>query len=178
MTITDLRNSFNKLFSSNGETPFHLVKGGGCCVDSSFPLKPKSISDPFKKQLLSINKELGKPGLNVAGLLELTSSPVNVSNLLRNAPANVIWINAGDSPLLADIASNSLHTSMTLNPGMAVVLDSKIALSLSTAPTNLNELFRVSQDPSRSCVLCLTTGAVTRGSWLNALSSEPKARAT
>ena len=67
---------------------------------------------------------------------------------------------------------------MTLNPGMAVVLDSKFALSLSTAPTNLNELFRVSQDPSRSCVLCLTTGAVTRGSWLNALSSEPKASAT
>ena len=102
-TVTNLRNSFDKLFPSHEKTPFHLVKGGGSCEDSSFPLKPLNISEHFKRQLSSINEELGKPGFNVAGLLKLTSSPVIVSNLLFNAPANVIWINAGDSQLLAEI---------------------------------------------------------------------------
>ena len=177
-TVADLRNSFDKLFPSHEKTQFHLVKGGGSCVDSNFPLKPKSISESFKKQLLGINEELGKPGLNVAGLLELTSSPVNVSNFLCNAPANVIWINAGDSQLLAEITTNSDPTRMTLNPGMAVVLDAKIALSLSTAPSNLNDWFQVSNNRSRSCALCLTTGVEMWGSWLNALNSEALASAS
>ena len=108
----------------------------------------------------------------MVGLLELNSSPANVSNLLCNAPANAIWINAGDSPLKVQIGLSSISTSMTLNPGMAIALGARIVVTLSAAPRNLDELFQVPQNPPRFSGLCLTTGVKTRRSWLNALGSE------
>ena len=110
--ITAVRDSILNSLHDEDEPTFVLAKGQGRCDYSCFPKHPRTISDTLGSALKKIDIELGKPGVNVAGLLRVTPDGGNVSNLLQRTPTNAIWLNVVDSPLLVKIRSNERCKSM------------------------------------------------------------------
>ena len=172
--VRDIRDHILDLLPTDDESLFVLAKGDECCTETCFPSKPLNTGQPFKSAIRKIDLELGKPGVNVAGLLRVTPEGVNVSNLLNKTPTNAIWCNAGNSPLLIKISSSEQWSTMLLNPGYAIVLGLHKAnnkVHISSVSIRLDNLFKLNVDQKQSFAICFTTGTSVISSWLNALNS-------
>ena len=112
--------------------------------------------------------------MNVAGLLKVTAKECNVSTLLSKTPTNVIWFNAGDSPLLIKISSKEQRGTMLINPGYAFVLGQHKAnykVNISSFSSTMDSLFKSGKAQAQSYAIYFTTGTFRKSSWLNALNS-------
>ena len=150
--------------------------GEGSCNNAHFPVAPRPLT-PFSRTILSdLNEEFGRPGVNVVGMLKLSSSGINVSDLLKTNPMNVIWVNAGESPIIVKLLTNHQENkTMLLNPGLALVLGKQKLwkdIVFSSLPDSLDNLYEANPKHHQSHVLCFTAGTDVPDSWLNALNSD------
>ena len=76
----------------------------------------------IKKNLSNLNNEVGNPETNVIAHLNFSHKITNVSQLFKKNPANVIWVNVGNCPLLVKILISEGSISKILNPGYGIVL--------------------------------------------------------
>ena len=150
--------------------------GEGSCNNARFPVAPRPLT-PLSRTILSdLNEEFGRPGVNVVGMLKLSSSGINVSDLLKTNPMNVIWVNAGESPIIVKLLTNHQENkTMLLNPGLALVLGKQKLwkdIVFSSLPDSLDNLYEANSNHHQSHVLCFTAGTDVPDSWLNALNSD------
>ena len=172
--LTEIRDHIADLLPEEEESLFALVKGDGSCDEHSFPTKPYITTKVLKSMIEKFDLELGKPGVNVAGLLKVTAKECNVSTLLSKTPSNVIWFNAGDSPLLIKISSKEQRGTMLIYPGYAFVLGqhkTNYSVYISSFSSTMDSLFKSGKDEAQPYAICFTTGAFRKSSWLNALNS-------
>ena len=169
-SLQKLRATIMGLTTNNEHPFFSLAKGEGKCQELRFPSTLERLPEPLIQSLSLIDRELGKPGVNMVGLLTIPAGETNVSKLLHKSPTNVIWVNVGDSPLLVKVKTRDKTRSMLLNPGLAIAIGKEHSVSLCTIFWNVGDLFL--SDPKRyqPYALCLTPGDKTPGSWLNALN--------
>ena len=123
--LTNLKNYLLKSKVDDNST-ITCGYGVGECERWRFPTKPHSIFTPMRTTLAHLDNRLGSPGINVVGLVEaIGKKGINISNLLQNAPANTIWINVGENPLILKVLSDGIPNSWTVNPGFGFVLGNR-----------------------------------------------------
>ena len=80
--LRDIRDHMVDLPNIEEEITFALPKRQGNCSETCFPANAFITTKPLESAIEKIDMEWGKPGVNVAGLLKVTSKEVNVTNML------------------------------------------------------------------------------------------------
>ena len=103
--LEELRNCLSS-WMADSKTSLVFGVGDVNHDNARFPITLRPLAPTSRTILSDLNEEFGRPGVNVVGMLKLSSSGTNVSELLKKNPMNVIWVNAGESPLIVKLFSN------------------------------------------------------------------------
>ena len=120
--LEELRNCLSN-WIADSKTSIVFGVGDGNHDNARFPITLRPLAPTSRTILSDLNEEFGRPGVKMVGMLKLSSSGTNVSELLKKNPMNVIWVNAGENPLIVKLSSSDKEIkTMLLNPGLALVL--------------------------------------------------------
>ena len=162
------------LANSGNNVRMPMGYGIGNCESSRFPSVPRLISSSMRTNLSQVDNYLGKPGVNVLGLLEiLPNEAISISKLLKSAPTNVIWFNVSTGPMVLKITSEGVSNSWTINPGFGISLGKRQKFKeafLSRMAMNLDTIFEDNIIRQKSWAMYLTRGTEVPGSRVNALN--------